>query len=84
VSGDLANNMFNAYYSPYMAEITDKDSRIVTLNVKLNDVDIFNLDFSKFIYIDGCLYRLIKVIDYNAGSNETTKVQLLRVIKTQY
>ena len=84
VSGDLANNMFNAYYSPYMAEITDKDSRLVTLNVKLNDVDIFNLDFSKFIYIDGCLYRLIKVIDYNAGSNETTKVQLLRVIKTQY
>lgn len=84
VSGDLANNMFNAYYSPYMAEITDKDSRIVTLNVKLNDVDIFNLDFSKFIYIDGCLYRLIKVMDYNAGSNETTKVQLLRVIKTQY
>lgn len=84
VSGDLANNMFNAYYSPYMAEITDKDSRIVTLNVKLNDIDIFNIDFSKFIYIDGCLYRLIKVIDYNAGSNETTKVQLLRVIKTQY
>lgn len=84
VSGDLSNNVFNAYYSPYFAEITDKDSRLLTVNVRLNEVDIYNLDFSKFIYIDGGLYRINKIIDYVPGSLDTTKVELLRVIYTTY
>lgn len=84
VSGDLSNNIFNAYYSPYFAEITDKDSRLLTVNVRLNEVDIYNLDFSKFIYIDGGLYRINKIVDYVPGSLDTTKVELLRVIYTTY
>jgi hypothetical protein len=84
VSGDLSNNLFNAYYSPYMAEITDKDSRLLTGSFLLKDTDIYNLDFSKFKYIDGGLYRLSKIIDYNAGANDSSQVELLRVIYTQY
>lgn len=84
VSGALNVNQFNVYYSPYMAEITDKDSRLLTCNVKLNDVDIFNLKFSSFKYIDGGLYRLIKLIDYTPEANETTKAEFLRVINKEY
>jgi len=84
VSGNLSNNLFNAYYSSYMAEITDKDSRLLQGMVKLNDTDIYNLDFSKFIYIDGGIYRLQKLIDFAAGANESTKAELLRVIYTTY
>jgi hypothetical protein len=84
VSGNIANNLFNAYYSPYFAEITDKDSRLLTLNLKLSDADVYNLDFSKFKYFDGGLYRLQKLIDYAPGENETTKAELLRVIYTTY
>jgi hypothetical protein len=84
VSGNLSNNLFNAYYSPYLSEITDKDSRLLTAQFKLTDLDIFNLDFAKFIYIDGALYRLSKVVDYTPASNDTTKVELLRVINTVY
>jgi hypothetical protein len=79
-SGDLSYNLFNAYYSPYMAEITDKDSRLLTGFFHLTGIDIFNLDFAKFYFIDGGLYRLIKVYDYSPDSNDTTKVDLLRVI----
>lgn len=82
VSGALSNNIFNAYYSPYMAETTDKDSRLLKCKVKLNSTDIFNLDFGRFIRIDGVLYRLIKVIDFSEG--ELTSVELLRVIYTTY
>jgi len=82
VSGALSNNLFNAYYSPYMAEITDKDSRLVTCKMYLNSTDIYNLDFGKFIWIDGVLYRLSKVKDYTEG--ELTEVDLLRVIYNQY
>jgi hypothetical protein len=79
-SGDLSGNLFNIYYSPYMSEITDKDSRLLTGFFDLKEVDIYNLDFAKFIFIDGGLYRIIKVSDYNTEANETTKVDLLRVI----
>jgi hypothetical protein len=82
VAGALSNNLFNTYYSPYMAEITDKDSRLLTCKMKLNNKDIFNLDFGRFIWIDGVLYRLIKIVDYS--DNEICEVQLLRVIYTTY
>jgi hypothetical protein len=78
----LSNNLFNVYYSPYFAEITDKDSRLVTCKMKLNEQDIFNLDFGRFIYIDGTLYRLIKIVDYS--EDDVCEVQLLRVIYTLY
>jgi hypothetical protein len=67
-----------------MAEITDKDSRLLTAFFKLTEQDIFNLDFATFKYIDGGLYRLSKVMDYDAGANELTKCELLRVINTTY
>jgi len=82
VSGALSNNLFNAYYSSYMAEITDKDSRLLTCKMKLNNKDIFNLDFGRFIWVDGVLYRLIKIVDF--ADNEVCEVQLLRVIYTTY
>jgi hypothetical protein len=83
-SGDLSNNLFNTYYSSYLAEITDKDSRLLNAYFDLTDLDIFNLDFSKFIFIDGGLYRINKVMDYAPENNELTKVDLLRVIEKEY
>jgi hypothetical protein len=73
-------NLFNTYYLGYMSEITSKDSRLVTGMFKLNEIDIYNLDFSKLIFLDGGLYKLSRVIDYQAGMDELTKVELLRII----
>jgi hypothetical protein len=81
-TGTLSNNLFNVYYSPYFAEITDKDSRLITCKMKLNEQDIFNLNFGKFIYIDGTLYRLIKISDFT--EDDVCQVELLRVINTLY
>ena len=74
-------NLFNTYYSNYMFEITDKDSRLLTGFFKLTDLDIFNLDFKKFIYVDGGLYKISKVYDFEPSNNNVTKVDLLRVIE---
>lgn len=81
-AGALGNNLFNTFYSSYLAEITDKDSRLVIAKIKLNEQDIFNLDFGRFIWIDGVLYRLSRIIDYTAG--EICTIELLRVIYTTY
>jgi hypothetical protein len=74
------NNLFNTYWSPFIGEIADKDSKILTCHVYLTELDIAKLDFSKPVFIDGVLWRINKIIDYDASSNELTKVELLKVI----
>jgi hypothetical protein len=79
-----SDNMFNIYWSPYMAEITDKDSKLFQGWFKLEVKDIANVDFSKYVWIDGILYRLNKIEDWNANAPDTCKVTLLKVIHTTY
>lgn len=75
-----SNNLFNTYWSEYIAEIADKDSKILKCYVYLSALDIASLDFSKPVFIDGVLFRLNKVEDYDYRNNELTKVELLKVI----
>lgn len=77
-------NLFNSYWSDYIAEITDKDSKVLSCYVRLRETDIFSLDFSKLIYIDGSLWRLNKVEDYNPMTNDATKCEFLKVIELTY
>jgi len=77
-------NLFNVYWSSYLAEITDKDSRLLTCTMKLAYKDIYQLDFSKLIWIDGVLYRLNKIVDYNATNEDTCSVELLKIINRIY
>ena len=79
-----STNIFNAYHSPYLAEITSKDSKLLTCFGLLDIVDIFNLDFSKYIWIDGVLFRLNKVENFNPMEYNTTKLSFLKVIETSY
>jgi hypothetical protein len=74
-------NLFNVYWDDYIFEITSKDSKLVTAFVKLTPVDILQLDFSKYIFIGGQLFRLNKITDYNALMPDTTKCELLNVIE---
>ena len=77
-------NLFNAYHSQYITEITSKDSKLLTCSALLNTIDINDLDFSKYIWIDGVLFRLNKVENYNPMEYNTTKISLLKVIETTY
>ena len=73
-------NLFNAYYSDYMAEVTDKDSKLLRCEGLLNMADIQNLDFSKLIMIDSQLFRLNKIEGYSIIDYKTSKIELLKVI----
>ena len=77
-------NLFNSYYSGYIAEITSKNSKLLTCSALLNTMDIQQLDFSKYIWIDGILFRLNSVEGFNPMEYNTTKVTLLKVIETIY
>jgi len=77
-------NLFNAYYSDYMAEITDKDSKLLTCEALLNMADIQNLDFSKLIMVDNILFRLNKVDGYSITDYKTVKLELLKAINKTF
>jgi hypothetical protein len=76
------NNLFNTYHLPYLLEVTDMESKLLTCKVYLTTNDIYNLDFSKYIWINGVLFRLNKVDGYNPMDYRTTQVNLLKVINT--
>lgn len=84
VSGTLSNNQFNLYWSSYMAEITDKDSKLLTASFRLTTKDIYNLDFAKYITVDGVLFRLNKITDYNMSEPKDCEVELIKVNYTVY
>ena len=79
-----SNNVFNVFHSTYMSEITNKNSKLLTCNALLNTLDINNLDFSKYVWIDGVLFRLNKIEGYNPMEYNTTKISLLKVIEKIY
>ncbi len=83
-AGNFSNNQFNIYWSNYMREITDKDSKLVIANFYLTAKDILNLDFSKYIYVDGIAYRLNAIRDYNASKPADCVVELLKVNSASY
>lgn len=77
--GDPSRTQFNVYWSPYLAEITDKDSKQFTGRFYLQPKDITTLDFSKKVMIDGVLYRLQSISDYNASVVSDCEVSLLKI-----
>jgi hypothetical protein len=74
------NNLFNRFWLDYVNLYTNKDAKKVSLQVQLTPVDIANLDFRKLIYLNGVLFYLVSVSDYDANSEESTKVELLKVL----
>jgi hypothetical protein len=76
------NNLFNTYNKPYILEITDMESKLLTCRIYLTAVDIYNLDFSKYIWINGVLFRLNRIDSYDPTDYRTTLVNLLKVINT--
>jgi len=73
-------NLFNKYWSSYVAEIADKDSKLLKCHVYLTALDIARLDFSIPVFIDGVRFRLNKVEDYDYTNNDLVKVELLKII----
>ncbi len=73
------NNCYNIYWSKYINEITDKNSKILECYVALRPYDYNELNFRKNYYIDGSYWRLLKIEDFDAVGEETTKCIFLKV-----
>jgi hypothetical protein len=69
------------YHETFMKEIVSKFGKQLTCYIKITPDMINLLDFKKLINIDGIVYRLQKIENWDSGKDQTTMVELIRIIK---
>jgi hypothetical protein len=75
------NNNLYAYHEKFIKEIVSRFGKLLTCYLMI-DSDIINkLDFRNLINIDGVVYRLQKINDYDSGKGQSTLVELIRILK---
>ena len=82
--GNWFNNaLYGKYWKPYLDNIYDEDARIMECYLNLNEVDISNFSFADEIFIQDTYWRILKVQNYQVGSEVSTKVTLIKSLNTR-
>ena len=72
------NNLYG-YHERFIREIVSKFGKQLTAKVMLHSNDIGSLDFKKLINIDGVIFRLQKVSNYDSGKFTSTESEFIRL-----
>ena len=80
---DFDNNacIFDRYWSDYINDVFDKNTKVIECYVFLDEMPVDAL--RKFYLINNSLWAIQEITDYNYKSKEPTKVTLIRV-KNKY
>jgi hypothetical protein len=73
-------NIWNLYHKRSMEELTDRDGRVIRCYMHLTSRDIFQLDFRNRFIIDGCVFRLNRVIDFLVNRNIPVKCEFVKAL----
>ena len=71
------NNLFNNFWARTMAQIDQ--GKLLTAYFALSAADIQYVKLNDKIRIDNSYWNINKIIDYDAGSNSLTKVELMSI-----
>lgn len=75
-----ANNLY-LYHDTFLKEILSRYGKQLSCYAMLKSNDINSLDFRNLINIDGVVYRLIKISDFDSNKNTSTQIELIRILK---
>ena len=73
--------IFDRYWSDYISDVFDKNTKVIECYVFLDEMPVDAL--RKFYLINNSLWSILEITDYNYKSKEPTKVTLIRV-KNKY
>jgi hypothetical protein len=76
-------NSFSEYYSVFINEMTSPAAQLVKCWVKWTAQQIKNRDFGKLIMINGALFRLNKINDFDNTVKVSTETELVKVLKAK-
>lgn len=80
-SGGYTTNNLYLRHERFLKELVDKFGKFLIAYFKLNNIDINTRDFSVLIDVDGVIYRLQIISDYDRAKNDTTLCELIRLIE---
>jgi hypothetical protein len=76
------NNLYG-YHERFIREIISKFGKQLTAKSMLQSKDIGELDFKKLIMIDGVMFRLQKISNYDSGKNTATETEFIRLVQAE-
>lgn len=76
-------NCFNEYYSTFINEVTSSAGKFINCYVKWKAQDVQNRNFGKLIMINGSLFRLNIIKDFDSDISESTNIELVKVLKAK-
>lgn len=76
-----SNNLFSGYHDQFLRELTGRDSKFLQLYMKLRPSDLQE-DFLRDLWnIQGTIYRINQIREYDANGDSTTWTELIRINK---
>jgi hypothetical protein len=73
------NNLYNKYWSKYINEVTDKDSKLVKCWVNLSHHDFNSWSFQDSYFFNNAYHRLNKINGFNPTNENLTKVEFIKI-----
>lgn len=79
-SAITTNNCYSKYYFNFINEMTSSAGQLVTCYVNWSEQDVRYLDYTKFIMINGALFRLNEISEFTGESEDTVKIELVKLL----
>lgn len=76
---DSSATIYSRFWEKYLNDLYDKNNKVVTCYFNLSQADMLNFDFKDFVFVDGVIYHVNNIFDYNPLSEQSTKVELVQV-----
>ena len=83
IIGNPYNNLFNKYWRIAFNELYSPDARIMEASFALDLSDILTFEFSDIIFINDSMWRILEIQDYKVGAFESTKVKLIKYLRSE-
>lgn len=83
INANPYNNLFNLYWRNAMNELYSPDARIMEAYFALDLSDILTFKFNDIIFVNGAQWRILEVTDYKVGNFESTRVKLMKYLRTE-
>jgi len=72
------HNLYNKFWRDWFSLILNKEQKLVTYKINLNDTDIYNLDYRKRYVINKEPFRLVSISDHNLTANNLATVTFIK------
>lgn len=71
--------IYNRYWKKYIEDRYNINTKVMDAYFYLTPLDVQTFDFKNFIFIDGSLWSVNKISDFDISQNKPTKVELVKV-----